>query len=800
MKFRVSSGLKSIIGKDLITDDFVAIFELVKNAFDAYSDRVDIYFDESEICIIDNGKGMTKDDLINKWLFVAYSAKHDNTEDSTLRSDYRSELRSRRNTFAGNKGVGRFSCDRLGEKLNLQTKSIDDKKVNVIDLNWSNFELDDKKEFTEINVEFHQDDQFHLPDYLTKKLSIETGTVLRINTLREAESWDRKKLLNLKSSIAKLIDPFGIKDDFDVYLHVPRELQNDSLEIKKLSSDIDFDSPYTNVVNGQVRNFIFTKLASKTTKIKISVTVDDPDFIKTELIDRGECVYEIKEPNTYLNLKNVNIDINLYFMNTAAKNNFTRTMGVESKNFGSVFLFNNGFRVFPIGEPSNDEFRINLRKAQGYNRYLGTRELLGMIDINGRPEDFKEASSRDKGLINTAAYSELVELFLRKALIRLESYVVNVSWQDKLDSDVSDISRVLSDQGKTRVVEVLAKLISGKNIELLRYSEKLIDTISIRNNSFEENINHLATLADKSGSKALKDKVELALIQYKELKKAELESRLIAENERKIREAAEVIAVKETEKRKEAQRNLELISIAFEDEKKRNLFLKKATSVDIKTIRNFHHQIGIYASNINHIIKLKLDAVNHSSSTTISKEEFIQALDLISFKNKQILTISRIATVADYRMSAEEIEDDLVIFIKEYIENVSAEYATNIDVTVTTDGSQWVTKFLPLEAMVFVDNIVSNSSKPNSGCSKINFNIHSKDKNRLTIEITDDGRGFAEHLKHDIERIFDIGVTTTDGSGLGLYHARQVINEMNGSIEADLNYTDGAKFIIRFAK
>ena len=33
--FRISSGLKSIIGRELITDDFIAVFELVKNSFDA---------------------------------------------------------------------------------------------------------------------------------------------------------------------------------------------------------------------------------------------------------------------------------------------------------------------------------------------------------------------------------------------------------------------------------------------------------------------------------------------------------------------------------------------------------------------------------------------------------------------------------------------------------------------------------------------------------------------------------------------------------------------------------------------
>lgn len=30
LEFKISSGLKDIIGKDLITDDYVAIFELVK--------------------------------------------------------------------------------------------------------------------------------------------------------------------------------------------------------------------------------------------------------------------------------------------------------------------------------------------------------------------------------------------------------------------------------------------------------------------------------------------------------------------------------------------------------------------------------------------------------------------------------------------------------------------------------------------------------------------------------------------------------------------------------------------------
>ena len=80
-KFRVSSALKSIIGGELITDDFIAVFELVKNSFDAHAENVEVRFENlkeptrSNNHHQDDGKGMTESDLKEKWLHVAYSAK-----------------------------------------------------------------------------------------------------------------------------------------------------------------------------------------------------------------------------------------------------------------------------------------------------------------------------------------------------------------------------------------------------------------------------------------------------------------------------------------------------------------------------------------------------------------------------------------------------------------------------------------------------------------------------------------------------------------------------------------------------
>ena len=110
LHFRVSSGLKNIIGRELINDKYIAIFELVKNSYDAGAKHVKISFDklgtsDATITISDDGNGMSKTDIIDKWLFVAYSEKRN--------PSYRDSIKR---AVAGAKGVGRFSCDRLGAR------------------------------------------------------------------------------------------------------------------------------------------------------------------------------------------------------------------------------------------------------------------------------------------------------------------------------------------------------------------------------------------------------------------------------------------------------------------------------------------------------------------------------------------------------------------------------------------------------------------------------------------------------------------------------------------------------------
>lgn len=80
LSFRISTGLKNIIGRDLISDKFIAVFELVKNSYDAGAHSVVITFQDlngtnPQIIISDDGCGMSYDDILGKWLFVGKAKK-----------------------------------------------------------------------------------------------------------------------------------------------------------------------------------------------------------------------------------------------------------------------------------------------------------------------------------------------------------------------------------------------------------------------------------------------------------------------------------------------------------------------------------------------------------------------------------------------------------------------------------------------------------------------------------------------------------------------------------------------------
>ena len=229
----------------------------------------------TELLSSDNGKGMSRKDILEKWLFVAYSAKRDGTEDE----DYRSRIGHR--PYAGAKGVGRFSCDRLGEQLSLGSLAAS-QPVQLLRIDWTRYEIDAKQEFGEVGIDFEEATNF--AEFNKTKPDGKTGTVLEITALRS--EWTRDKLLALKRELAKLINPFSSKPQkFEIEIIAPRENAADEAARERWKSR-KAESEALYLVNGRVENTIMEVLKQRTTSINIRIT-DSGRYIESRLEDRG---------------------------------------------------------------------------------------------------------------------------------------------------------------------------------------------------------------------------------------------------------------------------------------------------------------------------------------------------------------------------------------------------------------------------------------------------------------------------------------------------------------------------------
>ena len=257
---------------------------------------------------------------------------------------------------AGAKGVGRFSCDRLGKQLVLTSRA-EHQPVQILAIDWTRYEEDFKKEFAMVEVELSEASDF--PNSSPKPPG-GVGTVLEIRELRSA--WDRTKFLGLKRELAKLINPFAPgPPGFKIDMSAPAEKDADKeqLQRQRVSSN-----GTAMLVNGTVRNDIREVLKRRTTAVRVSVH-DDGAALDTILEDRGEVVYRIREPNPYEELMGSGFRAEVCFLNHSAKMTFKLRMGLPSVQFGSVFLFRNGFRVFPIGQEHDDFFSLSHRGDAG---------------------------------------------------------------------------------------------------------------------------------------------------------------------------------------------------------------------------------------------------------------------------------------------------------------------------------------------------------------------------------------------------------------------------------------------------
>jgi signal transduction histidine kinase len=753
LQFKISSALKNIIGSDLISDDFIAVFELVKNAYDAHATKVEItfeniYTENAKIIINDNGKGMNYDDLINKWLFVAYSAKKEGTEEDSY--NYRDKIKVKR-AYAGAKGIGRFSCDRLGGELYLETIKDEPKsKVETLLTEWDKFEGNLKEEFVNISV-LHETIQNSNHNQIH-------GTVLEISNLKS--EWNRDKFISLKDALAKLINPNtqNKEDEFDIFLNVDAEEKEDKTK-----------NEYRLTVNGQIQNLIFETLEIKTTKISSSIK---NDTITTTVIEGGKLVYTITESNSYLFLNN--LEFNLYHLNRSSKSIFSRRMGISAVEYGHVFVYKNGLRIYPYGDRGEDPFKMDNRKAQGHSRYLGTRDVLGYISISEPNELLKETSSRGDGLSKTEAYFELVDWYY-STLKKLEKYIIDITdWGNDLSND--DYIK-LDEQDKQQALEkLISNLTKSKNLISFEVAPEIFEIIDKKQEK-----------STKSTLTKIKKQIESGTFDKKE----------VVSNLSKLEKDVDALKKTTEEATGEALDNLiknEELESNLETERKKGSFQGALIGTDKERIIGMQHQIYHSSSRVSRNLDLLIKHLGADKIDTKTKKY----IKTISLETSKINSIANFVTKANFNLKASEIEADLIGFIKDYINEIYLLEDKIIDTEMNFNiedkfNKEFVREFRPLEITTIIDNLISNAEKADSTLINLSFK---KKKENIEFIFQDNGNGIS---KADLEKVFEMGYTTTNGSGIGLFQVNDLIeNSLNGSIEIESEEKKGTAIKITF--
>lgn len=381
------------IGRDLIQDNYAAVFELVKNAYDADSPDVNIAFETFSDCsgysiiISDHGHGMSRDDVINKWLVPSTDNKRERKKSPFGR------------IFQGSKGVGRYAASILGRDLLLETVTATGEKTTVY-LEWSNFEdalyLDD----VEIPLE-------------TGIVTESPGTRLTINGDSEMlTEWDEKQFDKLRFELKKLTSP--IINTFST------ESSSEAFQINLTVNGF----PGVNHIDETIEPYplfdLFDyKIAGKISKDGTGTLTYSSQKARNTIEEK--IIFNFGRPT---GCGELDIDIRVYDREADAidaliSRGFRDESGryvqkLEARQIlnasNGIGVYRNGFRIRPLGDPDFDWLKLNARRVQNPTRCIGSNQAIGYVQIQSEDQSqLIEKSARD-GLKENAAFNQLKEV------------------------------------------------------------------------------------------------------------------------------------------------------------------------------------------------------------------------------------------------------------------------------------------------------------------------------------------------------------------------------------------------------
>lgn len=692
IQFNFSYYALKLLGKNLYSNSWSAISELVANGLDAQATSVKLFIDmtdkeHSTIEILDNGSGMNYEDLANKYVFMGKN-KRDGLPENL------------KNSVMGRKGIGKLAALFLSKKYYIITKTSKNDESS-----W----FLDSKNADDSSIPTLERCCIEEANIQTKDIwnNYASGTLIKLTDV-DLTGIGLYKLEGLKARLANFFLTDSLNSSIEVCV---LNNKTDKIIFEPVHKNIAFKNMYLFFSDKNcesIKEIGETVFVGKTEYQEVAEKPRDVKILSEEEFPqiKGEAFFTTKEGNTQIKIP---YELTGWIgLHTSIDN---KNAHLNDKRYLKNEVFNpNNLRLYIRKKLAVENFLDILKNTQAFANYIEGEISFDILD-DDRFEDI--ATTNRQSLVTD---DERVKL-----LIDILKPIINkmINERVKLGQEVKEEE------------ETIKKEIERQRQEQERLQEEA------RLEAIQE-----AEEAKEAREKAEKDKKE-------------------AEEKAKRAKEAQEIAEKANIK---ARKTIEQIN-------SENVFLRKTTNVDIDALLTTFHSVLNDSEAITEIINL------YTPPTLSNINDLV---DGIKEANQKIYTISKMATLKNFSDKKEAINGDFITFLKFYLKELgSYKYNKNIKFIDKLDDKYKLNKeFIPIEIILMMDNIVSNSKKAKAKSLELKT---TQKGNTIFIDIQDTGKGL--NPEADETLLFEKGKSYTNGSGLGLYQVKKVIEKLDGNVE-----------------
>jgi signal transduction histidine kinase len=362
---RFASDILRRLGEELIPHVDQGIIELVRNAYDADAQCCEVELLGTEepggtLRVIDDGVGMTAEEIRSGWLVLGRSAKAQRAPSALGRLP------------VGDKGLGRLAALRMGAIAQLVTRPKSEPGAQYrLTLDWSEFIAADTVE--QLPLEIAEEETDEAP-----------GTEIEVNNLQVRIS--RREVQRLARSLLLLADPFASSLGFRPRLRAPT-----FADLERRVQDAYFEDAEYRLV------------ARLDEQGRASAQVFDwggQTLFSAEHRDLSETPYETSTAE---------FELWVFLLDTrkfTARSSTLADVRAWLEVVGGVHLYQRGLRVHPYGDPGHDWLEMNLARARSPEERPSTNNSIGRITVFD-PEELLIQKTDRTGFIENEAFTEL---------------------------------------------------------------------------------------------------------------------------------------------------------------------------------------------------------------------------------------------------------------------------------------------------------------------------------------------------------------------------------------------------------